>query len=180
MAGSRAVLQVHTQMRFYGRFARLFHCHSEWCRLNMRMKTRLLAVLLLSAFARLALGDSTNLPVKIGALEAPSHYDQLMTVTGKVAQVTLRPSIVFINLDLPYPQSPFAAIIRSKDTNQFGDLPSLKGRSVEITGKVQKYHDKPEIVLEKVSQIFVLGGWAAPTNAPAALKGTNDLTKGVM
>ena len=177
---SHAEFLGRSQKRLPARFTRLFRCHFRWRRLNVRMKSRFLTILLLSGFARLAWADSTNLPAKIGTLEAPSHYDQLMTVTGTVAQVTLRPSIVFINLDLPYPQSPFAAVIRSKDTNQFGDLPSLKGRSVEITGKVQKYHDKPEIVLEKVSQIFVLGGWAAPTNAPAALKGTNDLTKGVM
>jgi len=176
---SHAEFLGRSQKRLPARFTRLFRCHFRWRRLNMRMKTRLLAVLLLSAFARLALANSTNLPVKIGALEAPSHYDQLMTVTGTVAQVTLRPSIVFINLDLPYPQSPFAAVIRSKDTNQFGDLPSLKGRSVEITGKVQKYHEKPEIVLEKASQIFVLGGWIMPTNAPVTPKGTNDVTKGV-
>jgi DNA/RNA endonuclease YhcR with UshA esterase domain len=141
------------------------------------MKTRSLAVLLLSGCARLALADSTNLPVKISAAEAAQHYDQVMTVTGMVAQVTLRPSIVFINFDLPFPKSPLAAVIHSKDTNQFGDLPSLKGRSVEITGKVQKYHDKPEIVVEKAGQIFVPDGWITPTNAPVAPKGANDLPK---
>ena len=123
--------------------------------------------LLLAGFTRLALADSTNLPVKIGATEADQHYDQLMTVTGTVAQVTLKPSIVFINLDQPYPDSPFAAVIHSKDTNQFGNLKSLKGRSVELTGKIQKYHEKPEMVVQKPSQIFVLGGWITDTNAAA-------------
>ena len=146
------------------------------------MKTRWLAFLLLGGLVGFARADSTNLPVKIRAADAAEHYDQWMTVTGTVAQVTLRPSIVFINLDLPYPDSPFAAVIHSKDTNQFGNLKSLKGRPVEITGTVQDYHGKPEIVLTNSSQIFVLGGWAAATNAvgaPNALAGTNALTIGV-
>jgi DNA/RNA endonuclease YhcR with UshA esterase domain len=140
---------------------------------------------------RLALADATNLVVKISAREAAAHYDQLMTVTGIVVQVSLRPSIVFINLDQPYPDSPFVAIIHSKDTNQFNDLRGLKGRSVEITGKVQNYRDRPEIVLEKSGQIIVSGGWLAPSNSPTAVPrpappaskkpdGTNDLTTGVM
>ena len=127
-------------------------------------------VLLLAGLTRAVLADSTNMPVKIGATEADQHYDQAMTVTGKVAQVTLRPSIVFINLDHPYPDSPFVAVIHSKDTNQFGDLKSLKGRSVEITGNVQNYHDKPEIVVTNRSQIFVLGGWMMATNMLAVPK----------
>ena len=144
------------------------------------MKLPLLVTGLLLGLARSAFADAPLPSAKIAAWEAASHYNQIMTVTGVVAQVSIRPAIVFINLDKPYPDSPFAAIIHSQDTNQFSNVRGLKGRSVAITGKVVNYHDRPEIVLEKVSQIFVLGGWAAPTNAPAALKGTNDLTKGVM
>ena len=155
------------------------------------MKRLMLAIWLCAGFAGLAAAEGTNLPVKIGAAEAEQHYDQLMTVTGTVAQVTLRPTIVFINLDHPYPDSPFAAIIHSKDTNQFTNLKLLRGRSVEITGKIQNYHDRAEIVVEKAAQILVPGGWPAATNSPAAsvppaapaaqpAKGTNDLTNGVM
>lgn len=156
------------------------------------MKARLFTVILLAALVRVAAADSTNAPAKIGATEAGAHYDQLMTVTGVVAQVTLRPSIVFINLDHPYPDSPFAAVIHSQDTNQFSNLKSLMGRSVEITGHVQNYHDRPEIVIKKADQIYVIGGWtntpsaavvpaAAPEPAaPKSAKGANDLTNGVM
>ena len=146
----------------------------------------------LSGLTAIARADDPAPPLKIGAAVASQLYDQLLTVTGKVAQVTLRATIVFINLDQPYPDSPFAAVIHSKDTNQFNDFRALKGRAVEITGKVQKYRDRPEIVVEKPGQIFVSGGWVAATNAvtnfvapvgpgPAkSPKGTNDLTTGVM
>jgi len=143
-----------------------------------------------------ALADDPSLPVKISARAAAAHYDQTMTVTGIVVQVSIRPAIVFINLDQPYPDSPFVAIIHSQDTNQFSNVRALKGRSVEITGKVVNYHDHPEIVLAKPSQITVYGGWPAtpapttipapalvPHPDPAAPKpagGTNNLTTGVM
>ena len=41
--------------------------------------------------------------LKIGTGEAASHYDQEMIVTGKVAQVTIRPTVTFLNLDKPIP-----------------------------------------------------------------------------
>ena len=63
------------------------------------MKRLMLAIWLCVGFAGLAAAEGTNLPVKIGAAGADQHYDRLMTVTGTVAQVTLRPTIVFINLD---------------------------------------------------------------------------------
>jgi hypothetical protein len=51
--------------------------------------------------------------LKIGALEATNHYDQTMIVTGKVVQVTIRPSVTFLNLDRTFPNSPFAVVIIS-------------------------------------------------------------------
>ena len=115
--------------------------------------------------------DSTNspAPAKIGAKAASQHYDQLLTVTGTVAQVSIRPAIVFINLDQPYPDSPFAAIIHPEATNQFGNLKSLKGKAVEITGKITNYHDRPEIILENSNQLVTISGSMA-TNPPAAPK----------
>jgi hypothetical protein len=65
---------------------------------------------------------------------------------------------------------------------------------VEISGKVVKYHDRPEIVLEKASQLVVPGGWGSPLPAsappagtapkvpvaPQSGAGTNDLTNGIL
>ncbi len=160
------------------------------------MNVRLLLTALLTGLVSLAMADATNAPIKIGTKDADHHYDEVMTVTGSVAQVSLRPTIVFINLDQPYPDSPFAAVIHASATNQFGALRALKGRSVELTGKIINYHDRPEMVLEKPTQLYVVGGWSIPTNRPPAIpsvkpaghavptpvpaKGTNDLTTGVM
>ena len=79
-----------------------------------------------------------------------------MVVTGKVAQVTVRPTIVFLNFDKAFPNSPFTAVVFPRATNQFGDLYKLKGRDVEISGKITKYRNKPEIVLDSTNQLVVV------------------------
>ena len=122
----------------------------------------------------------TNAPalLKIGTGAAASYYDQEMIVTGKVAQVTIRPTVTFLNLDKPYPDSPFTVVIFPKQRPLFGDLDALRRKSIEVRGTIKKYNDKPEIVLETTNQLTVFGltNWQVPlktpdvvkTNAPAA------------
>jgi hypothetical protein len=115
-------------------------------------------ILALLACALKSSADPTthSLPQKIGATEATNYFDQTMTVTGTVAQVTVRPSIVFLNMDHPYPNSPFTLVIFSANAPKFGDLKSLNGKAVEATGEIKKYHDKPEMVLESTNQLKIL------------------------
>jgi len=94
-------------------------------------------------------------PLKIGAADAARHYDQEMIVTGKVAQVTIRPTITFLNLDENYPDSPFSVVIFHGHSSFYGDANALKGKSVEIKGKIKNYQDKPEIVLDSTNQLAV-------------------------
>lgn len=100
------------------------------------MKKCYIILAMLAWALKLSADPTNNLPaLKIGADEATNYYDREMTVTGKVAQVTVRPSIVFLNMDQPYPHSPFTLVIFSKDAAQFGDLKALDGKDVEATGK---------------------------------------------
>ena len=94
---------------------------------------------------------------KIGAAEAQKHYNETLVVTGQVAQVTFRPAVVYLNLDKPFPDSPFAAVVFSAVTNRFGDLSMFKGKKVEIKGTIKEYRGKPEIVLEETNQLRVVG-----------------------
>ncbi len=120
----------------------------------------------------------TNAPAlsKISATEAASHYDQEMVVTGKVAQVTIRPTVTFLNLDEPYPHSPFAVVIFHGHSQFFGDANALKGKSIEIRGKIKNYRDKPEIVLDTTNQLTVLNftNSIILSNAPPAKLSTNS------
>lgn len=126
------------------------------------MKRCLLLAAALVAFAMAASADPVAAPGKIGALDAAKFYGQEMIVTGKVAEVTIRPRIVFLNLDKPYPQSPLALVIFPAATNQFANLNALKGASVEAKGKIISYHNRPEIVLERSNQLTVTGTTVKP------------------
>ena len=117
------------------------------------------------AFQLAAAETNSPAPFKIGTGEAAKYYDREMIVTGAVAQVTIRPKIVFLNLDKPYPDSPFTLVILPAATNQFGDLKAFKGKYVEVTGKIKNYHDRPEIVLTGTNQLLVTGS-AGLTAAP--------------
>ncbi len=112
---------------------------------------------------------ATNVPV-IGALQATNYYDQEVVVTGKVAQVSVRSDITFINLDKRYPESPFAIVILKGRSSFSGDATALRGTSIEVKGKVVKYHDKPEMQLNSVDQLTVDG----VTNLPSFLQPKAD------
>jgi DNA/RNA endonuclease YhcR with UshA esterase domain len=101
--------------------------------------------------------DETNAtPVTIGAEQAAAHIGKQVTVTGVVAQVSVRPSLIFLNFDKPYPNSPFTAIVRNSHTNEFDPLSALKGKSVAVKGRVKDYNGKPEIELTGKSQLKIL------------------------
>jgi hypothetical protein len=113
---------------------------------------------------------NTSTPLKIGTGEADKYYGQEMIVTGKVAQVTIRPKVIFLNLDRPYPDSPFTVVVFPG--KYLADVKALDEKAVEIKGTIKNYHDKPEIVLDNPDQLTVLGSTAS-TNAPAATQPTN-------
>jgi DNA/RNA endonuclease YhcR with UshA esterase domain len=111
----------------------------------------------LAALAQDATPPKTAAPAKtIGTTESDKHYDETLTVTGKIVQVSLRPSMVYLNFDKPYPSNLFTAVIFARATNKFTTLPKLAGKDVAVTGKVVKFRSKPEMVLENTNQLTVL------------------------
>ena len=125
--------------------------------------------------AKLSASEGTNAPAppKIGTADADKYYDQTMIVTGKVAQVTVRPTVTFLNLDKAYPDSPFSVVIFHGHSSFYGDANALKGKSIEIKGKIVKYHEKPEIALDNTNQLNVIGGWVPSIKAPASAPPVN-------
>jgi DNA/RNA endonuclease YhcR with UshA esterase domain len=105
-------------------------------------------------------GTNSEPAKKIGAAEAGQHYNETLIVTGKIAQVSVRPSVVILNLDKPSPDSPFSAVVFARATNRFGDLSKLQGKQVEIMGMVKQYRNKPEIILENTNQLVIVGNGA--------------------
>ena len=126
------------------------------------MRTFLLILVVLTFAVKLPAAD-TNAPtltktntsalLKIGTGEADKHYGQEIIVTGRVAQVTIRPKVIFLNLDRPHPDSPFTVVMFPG--TYLADVKALDGKAVEIKGKIKNYHDKPEIVLDSTNQLTV-------------------------
>jgi hypothetical protein len=125
-----------------------------------RMKSSIVfaLALYLTAAAWPARADDTNATttVTIGAAKAAAHIGKQVTITGVVAQVSLRPSFIFLNFEKPYPNNPFAAIIRGSRTNEFEQLSALKGKPVSVKGRVKDYNGKPEMELTSKSQLKLL------------------------
>jgi hypothetical protein len=96
------------------------------------------------------------LPAKIGIFEATNYYNETMVVTGKVVQVTVRPTITFVSLDKTGPSSPFSVVIFPENNGKFPEIQTLMNKSVEISGTIIEYRNKPEIVLESPDQIKVV------------------------
>jgi DNA/RNA endonuclease YhcR with UshA esterase domain len=121
------------------------------------MKTIGPILIAVTVAARLFAADTNAVaPLKISSADATNYYDREMTVTGRVAQITIRPAVTFLNLDKAYPNSPFAVVIFHGKSDFFGDANALKGKSIEIRGKIIKYKDKPEIALDSTNQLTVL------------------------
>lgn len=117
----------------------------------------ILSVVTVAIVKSSAADTNTVAPLKISAADTTNYYDHVMIVTGKVAQVTIRPTVTFLNLDKKYPASPFEVVIFHGKSSFYGDANALRGKSIEIKGKIKKFHDKPEIMLDSTNQLAVLG-----------------------
>jgi DNA/RNA endonuclease YhcR with UshA esterase domain len=114
---------------------------------------------LLSASAQESKSNSTaktNAPVQISATTAKDHVGAQAVVKGKIAEVNVGERIVRLNFEEPYPKNPFTAVIFPANTNKFPEVEKLKGKTVEISGKIAQYRERPQIVLTSTNQVKVI------------------------
>lgn len=94
---------------------------------------------------------------KYTASESIKHIGETAIVTGTVAQVsTPSNGIIYLNIDANYPNNEFTAVIFKKYAELFPDAKKLEGKKVEISGKIEEYKGKPQIVIKKVEQIKLI------------------------
>ncbi len=125
----------------------------------MKCCTILTTFIVVIATAVASRADETNaVSATIGTAQAAKCIGKQVVVTGVVAQVSFRPSLVFLNFDKAYPSNVFTAIIRTRNTNEFENLPALRGKTVSVKGQIKDYNGKPEMELTGKSQLTVLGG----------------------
>jgi DNA/RNA endonuclease YhcR with UshA esterase domain len=62
----------------------------------------------------------------------------------------------FLNLERPYPNQPFTVVILGGDRPSFGSPEvTLPGKRICVTGEIEIYRGKPEIVAKDPAQLVV-------------------------
>jgi aspartyl/asparaginyl-tRNA synthetase len=101
-------------------------------------------------------GDTNTVAATIGSAQVTNWIGKQVIVTGVVAQVSIRPSLIFLNFDKRYPSNLFTAVIRNKNTNEFESLSALRGKAVSVQGEIKNYNGKPEMELIHKTQLKLL------------------------
>ena len=90
----------------------------------------------------------------IAPSETKAYVGKPVTVQAAITDVhTARSGATFIDMGGEFPDNEFVAVIFADDAAKFPDASSLEGKTVTITGTVQMYQGKPEIVLKSASQL---------------------------
>jgi DNA/RNA endonuclease YhcR with UshA esterase domain len=95
-------------------------------------------------------------PIKIKAEEAKKHVGEEAIVRGTIAEVNKAAALVRLNFEKPFPNSVFTAVIFARNTNDFPEVDKLQGKSVEVSGKIAEYRNRPQIILNSTNQLKVV------------------------
>jgi hypothetical protein len=115
--------------------------------------------LVLTAFLTLgALPSAMADGASLAPAEAINHVGQTHTVCGRVASAKYATNAnrqpTFLNLDKPYPNHVFTAVIWGSDRTAFSYAPeSLADHRICVTGTIRLYRGKAEIIVSGPSQI---------------------------
>jgi hypothetical protein len=113
---------------------------------------------LIGASAVLGLWAVSTSAATMASVDAASHVGETATVCGLVASAKFAASSrshpTFLDLDRPYPNAAFTAVIFGDDRPKFGTPETtLYGKRVCVTGQIRDYRGKPEIILSDPGQL---------------------------
>jgi micrococcal nuclease len=113
-------------------------------------------ILVLLGFMSTAFAQETISPD-----DAAKYICQQKTVCGNVASAHFAAKTkrqpTFINLDKPYPNQVFTVLIWGSDREKF-EKPAetlYSGKEICVTGMIQSYQGRPEIVVKEPGQVKV-------------------------
>jgi DNA/RNA endonuclease YhcR with UshA esterase domain len=115
------------------------------------VKTKTFLALFVGAVATLAIAQA---PRTYPPEEAAKHVGETATVKGMVDGFHQSgKGNIFLNMGGKYPNQSFTAFIPSGSAGQFSNPQQYDGRTVSVTGKIELYKGKPEIIVRSPSQI---------------------------
>ena len=92
-------------------------------------------------------------PGVIATATAADHVGQSVTVEGIVAEVHVSERATFIDMGGYYPNEDFAGVIFPDNYTAFPNATDLKGKTVDISGTIELYRGRPEIILRAANQL---------------------------
>jgi DNA/RNA endonuclease YhcR with UshA esterase domain len=92
----------------------------------------------------------------ISPLEASDYMGKYVTVKGLVVDVYRSDKVAYLNFVEKYPNNPFTGVIFANKFEEFGDVTKYEGKHVEISGRVSTFRGKPQMILDKLSQIKIV------------------------
>ena len=95
---------------------------------------------------------------RITDAQAAAHVGQSVVVEGRVVAVYTSPSgNIFLNFGAVYPGEDFSVVIYSIDGGSFLNVAKYDHKRVAVSGTVERYRGKPEIVVHSPRQLRLLG-----------------------
>lgn len=91
----------------------------------------------------------------VAPAEAGHYAGRKITVEGVANVTTTRSGVVFVDLGGVGRGAPFTGFIAKENAARFPDVGRYSGKTVDITGTVQTFRGRPEIVLTDPGQIAV-------------------------
>jgi len=94
---------------------------------------------------------------KLTPSDARNHVGETATVCGVASAShasTVRGQPTFLNLDRPYPNQIFTAVIWGSERARFGKPEeTYANKRICVTGRIEEYKSKPEIIVRSPSQV---------------------------
>jgi hypothetical protein len=85
--------------------------------------------------------------------DAAAHLGQTITVEGRTAVRADKSGITYLDMGGVFPHNSFMAAIFGANVGLFPNLASYDGKVLDITGTVQQYQGRAEIILTSPSQV---------------------------
>ena len=98
--------------------------------------------------------------------QAQAHIGQTATVEGKVSVNRTSGGETYLDIGGDGASAPFSGYVSRWNRGKFQDVDKLDGKTVQITGRISTFRDKPEIFLTDPSQIAVKPEAPAPAPRP--------------
>jgi hypothetical protein len=91
-------------------------------------------------------------PVAIDIKDAASHLDQVVVVGAKVFGYKALSGLTLVNLGAAYPDQLLTVVLKGE---AIAMADGLDGKTILVTGKVELYKGKPEIIVTKKDKVTV-------------------------